>query len=264
MVEHIHIPNIDDYTHKVKELTKDDHFLSWIDVSDIYRPLSKTSSASSILQSYSDYIRIAISGGPSSGKTTVLQPLNALYSNVYVFPEIATQLISYLKNKYQLLPEDTSWALQLFGNKHTATKFEYLTLMIRMMQKEYADMIWTWFFVSDRAVVEWYHFMDISNVDITPQVIQDIHRVKEDIVFLFSRRKNWYAHNGTRYEWQDFAIRQQQAFEIIIPDQGWYVEWENYFIVTTYLDEDVEVEEVHYRQASTKRLDHIKDIIAWL
>jgi hypothetical protein len=32
--------------------------------------------------------------------------------------------------------------------------------------------------------------------------------------------------------------------------------------VPTYLDEDAEVEEVHYRQASTKRLDHIKDIIA--
>lgn len=260
VVNKSHIPNINYYNQEVKELTYNDFFLSWINITDIYRPINTSTLSWLLLNTTSDYLRIAISWWPSSGKTTVLNPLNNKYDNVYVFPEIATQLINYLKKKHNLALDDTSWASKLFSDEENAKNFEYVTLLIRKMQKEYADMIGSGIFVSDRAVVEGYHFMNISNVKIDIKVENDISKTKEDIIFLFERRKFRYHEDWTRYEGQENAILQHEDFKKIIPEKWWYTEWENYFLIPTYVSDQWLVSDNDYEIAWKERLNFIEKI----
>jgi len=251
------IPHRGGRTEKPQELTDKDNFLSWININHICRPLDKdVFSLQEELCLSSSYLRIALSWSPSSWKSTVAKIMNDKYSNVYVFPEIATEIIKHIQGIHEWVK---IW--DLFGDQEFATRFEHLVLLIRKMQKEYADTVKQWLFISDRAVVEWYHFMNISSVPITPNIVQGIKKIKEDLIFLFETRQHLHSDNVVRYEPPEFAIQQEKTFKEIIPRKWGYEEWKNYFIVPTYLDTNWEVSQSLYDDAGNKRIEYISKIL---
>lgn len=155
--------------------------------------------------------RIILTGGPGTGKTTIISTLN---KRGYVcLPEISREII--------LDAQKTRNIDQLFLTHPNEFNEKLLVGRIQQFidceQYEYENIF------IDRALPDIIAYNDYIKVDSSSEVIKAVHEYRYDFVFVFPPWEHIYKNDNERYESFDEAMKIHKSLKTTYTNLGYDV-----------------------------------------